>query len=144
MLKVPTIIPHKPNMMMPCVKNEAESKKKETKIVCVKVANIRPQYNDLREWIADSNNVYIARKGVVLLYNPQTGKKARYPLQDSKFANPFTVKDHGLEGALSKYRVHLENQIRNGEITEEDLENLRGKNLGCWCKPGECHGDIIL
>lgn len=26
-----------------------------------------------------------------------------------------------------------------------DLEPLRGKNLGCWCGPGElCHGDTLL
>lgn len=24
-------------------------------------------------------------------------------------------------------------------------ENLRGKNLACWCKPGEpCHADVLL
>jgi hypothetical protein len=25
------------------------------------------------------------------------------------------------------------------------LESLRGKNLACWCKPGEpCHADVLL
>jgi hypothetical protein len=24
------------------------------------------------------------------------------------------------------------------------LEFLRGKVLGCWCKPENCHGDVIL
>lgn len=25
------------------------------------------------------------------------------------------------------------------------LENLRGKNLACWCKPGDpCHADVLL
>ena len=30
------------------------------------------------------------------------------------------------------------------EETQKELEKLRGKNLGCWCKPEGCHGDIIL
>jgi hypothetical protein len=24
------------------------------------------------------------------------------------------------------------------------LIKLKGKNLGCWCKPDKCHGDILL
>jgi hypothetical protein len=23
------------------------------------------------------------------------------------------------------------------------LPELRGKKLGCWCKPGPCHGDVL-
>jgi len=26
-----------------------------------------------------------------------------------------------------------------------DISDLRGKNLACWCKPGEpCHADVLL
>ena len=36
-----------------------------TKIANVKVANIRPRYNDLEDWMRDTiNNVYIGRRGV--------------------------------------------------------------------------------
>jgi hypothetical protein len=24
------------------------------------------------------------------------------------------------------------------------LLKLKGKKLGCWCKPDKCHGDILL
>lgn len=24
------------------------------------------------------------------------------------------------------------------------LPTLRGKALGCWCKPGPCHGDVLV
>ena len=28
---------------------------------------------------------------------------------------------------------------------DEMLEPLRGKNLACWCKPGEpCHADVLM
>lgn len=36
-------------------------------VVNVKVANIRPRYNNLAEWMADENNVYIGRKGIVFI-----------------------------------------------------------------------------
>jgi hypothetical protein len=113
-------------------------------VVSVKVASIRPKYDDLRQWMADPQNVYIARKGVVLLDNPETGKKARFPLSDSKFANPFTVKDHGLDKCIELYRIHIKKLIELGTITRVDLDELKGKNLGCWCKPGPCHGDVLL
>ena len=116
-----------------------------TKVVCVKVAHIRPKYKDLREWMQDPNNVYIARKGIVFLSDITSGKKIRFPPQDSLFANPFTVKQYGLERAISLYREHLQKQIKEGKITASDLENLKGKNLGCWCDPGNpCHGHVLL
>jgi len=31
----------------------------------------------------------------------------------------------------------------NPELLKE-LEKLRGKILGCWCKPKACHGDVII
>jgi hypothetical protein len=31
------------------------------------------------------------------------------------------------------------------KIEHRDVSELRGKNLACWCKPGEaCHGDLLL
>jgi len=30
-------------------------------------------------------------------------------------------------------------------VPKLDLSELRGKNLACWCKPGEpCHADVLL
>lgn len=30
-------------------------------------------------------------------------------------------------------------------ISESELEELRGKDLACWCKLGEpCHADVLL
>jgi hypothetical protein len=46
--------------------------------VCnVKVNNIRPKYNNLKEWINDENNVYIYRGRIILLNNE------RFPPNDS-------------------------------------------------------------
>ena len=119
-----------------------------TKVVCVKVNDIRPKYQNLKEWISDEDNIYIARKGVVFVENDD-GKKCRYPPQDSIWANPFKVKDEkDRKQVIDKYRNYIKDKIVKGVIPESEIEKLRGKNLGCWCKVGgeniPCHGDVLL
>ena len=58
----------------------------------------------------------------------------------SKWGNPFTIgKDGTREEVISKYEMYI--------MTRPDLikalEELKGKTLGCWCKPKTCHGDIL-
>lgn len=62
----------------------------------------------------------------------------------SKWGNPFEVKfGRGRESVVDSYRIHLERLIDEGTITLEDLQELKGKRLGCFCKPLLCHGDVI-
>lgn len=42
---------------------------------------------------------------------------------------------------LHHYRIHLLDRLRSDPGF---LEPLRGKVLGCWCKPLPCHGDVIV
>lgn len=105
-------------------------------VVNVKVAHIRPRYQNLKEWCEDEENVYIGRRGIVFVDN------VRYPLTDSPFANPYKVSKNLPRGeAIRMYREHIIQKIKTGEA---DLESLRGKTLGCWCKPEGCHGDVLI
>jgi hypothetical protein len=36
-------------------------------VVNCKVNHIRPKYNDLKEWMNDTNNIYIGRSGIVFI-----------------------------------------------------------------------------
>jgi len=112
--------------------------------VCnVKVAFIRPRYNDLREWCDDEDNVYIGRRGIVFISTEQG--KERYPKVDSIWANPFKLSDkNDRESVLSSYEAYIREKLESGDISLSELEKLRGKNLGCWCAPCGCHGDILL
>ena len=71
------------------------------------------------------------------------GRKNRYyGTPQSKWANPFVIgKDGTRKQVVEKYRVWIEQQIEQGEV---DIEELRGKNLLCWCAPAACHGDVLL
>jgi hypothetical protein len=66
----------------------------------------------------------------------------------SKWGNPFSHK----EGTLAQFRVATraeciaayERWIRaQPELMEAARRELRGKVLGCWCKPAACHGDVL-
>lgn len=119
----------------------------ETNVVCVKVAHIKPKYKNLKEWMADPQNVYIGRRGIVFV------NKVRFPPKNSKFANPFKIggklgrskEKMTRDDVLRLYKAHLEEEIRLGKITKEEILALKGKTLGCWCENGDpCHGDIIV
>ena len=72
--------------------------------------------------------------------------------RSTRWGNPWTVPgdyDHALD-AVQRYERSLvmctgmHPDSRMGWI-KAHLAELRGKNLACWCKPGEpCHADVLL
>ena len=45
--------------------------------------------------------------------------------------------------ATELFHASLECRIEKGELTAADFRPLVGKKLGCFCKPKDCHGDVI-
>ncbi len=46
------------------------------------------------------------------------------------------------EIAVDSYREFME---ASPDLVEKAKKNLRGKNLACWCAPGDpCHADVLL
>ena len=59
----------------------------------------------------------------------------------SRFGNPFIIgKDGNREDVIKKY----EEWIKNKPEILADIPRLKGKILGCHCKPKPCHGDILV
>ena len=59
----------------------------------------------------------------------------------SLFGNPYRIGPDGTRAeVLAKHREWARN---NPELLAQ-LETLRGKRLGCWCKPQDCHGDFYV
>eukprot|EP00455_Lapot_gusevi_P040253 TRINITY_DN4546_c0_g1_i2.p1 TRINITY_DN4546_c0_g1~~TRINITY_DN4546_c0_g1_i2.p1 ORF type:complete len:217 (+),score=45.67 TRINITY_DN4546_c0_g1_i2:80-652(+) len=70
--------------------------------------------------------------------------KGGWELHQSKWHNPFPVSKYG---SVEKVVELFEEYIRNKPELLADLEELRGKVLGCWCKEREsdpCHGDVLV
>lgn len=112
---------------------------KTTCVVNCKVKYIRPEHNNLKEWMNNKNNIYIGRKGIVFI------DKKRFPQYSSNFANPYIIgKDGTREKVLIKYKNYILDKLKNDELLMLELLSLKGKKLGCWCCPEMCHGDILL
>ena len=97
-------------------------------------------YNDFEHWNANPNHLYIGRN--MCAYVPGT--------IGSKWKNPFSLKQFTLEVSLEKYEDH----IRNTPALYNSLNELLFKKKVYqkkampmqwhWCKPSQCHGDILL
>ena len=114
-------------------------------IINVKVANIRPKYNNLFEWCncTSADNEYIARSGVV--FCKIDGKNERYPKVSSIWHNPFKVGKHGTrDEVIDKYESYIRLRLNNSSDLQTNLLKLKNKNLGCWCFPEKCHGNVLL
>lgn len=60
----------------------------------------------------------------------------------SLWGNPFALGiDGDREEVIDKYAYHYNKGWL--KFSHEQLINLRGKTLGCHCKPAACHGDVL-
>jgi len=50
-----------------------------------------------------------------------------------------------VEDAVQCFREMMAAEGETAAALRASLPELRGKNLACWCKPGEpCHADVLL
>jgi len=66
----------------------------------------------------------------------------------SVWGNPYshregTLAEH-IVGSRSEAIQKYEEYLMSNEDLMRRLPELKGKVLGCWCKPKSCHGDILL
>lgn len=77
---------------------------------------------------------------------------ARYVGRPTVYGNPWTMTDAYLAGIpeggrrawlVARYRSAIETEC--GIVTADELEQLRGLDLCCWCPLSEpCHADVLL
>jgi exodeoxyribonuclease-3 len=108
-----------------------------TSAVCTKVSNLRKEgYENFKEWLKDDNNIYVGRRGRMFV------NKEIFHFTGSKWSNPYKVsEDHySLYESIILYKQHL---ITSGLIY--NLEELRGKKLGCFCDQTQiCHAQVLV
>ena len=88
----------------------------------------RVQRKMMRGWRLPAGTVYVGR--------------------GSKWGNPYPF-DHqrylGKAWAVEAYGQWLTSTLKGTTLLREHLHELKGKNLACWCKPGDpCHADVLL
>ena len=58
----------------------------------------------------------------------------------TKWGNPFQI---GIDGTREEVIKMYQDWILEQEHLMNSLSDLKGKKLGCWCKPKSCHGDVL-
>jgi hypothetical protein len=86
---------------------------------------------DALEWSHRLGALYIGR---AMPYVPGADRTSRW-------ANPFSVERYGRARCLELFEAHV--RANRGGLWDA-LEDLEGKELGCWCHPEPCHGDVLL
>jgi hypothetical protein len=70
----------------------------------------------------------------------RAGKGARLPM--GRWGNPFALKTFDRETVLWLFAIYASQRLA---VEPDWLAQLRGKDLTCWCPPGQaCHADILL
>jgi len=63
--------------------------------------------------------------------------------QSGYFGNPFPLMGASRGATIEKYKEYFYKRINTDPEFKERVLSLKGKRLGCFCKPYQCHGDII-
>ena len=75
-------------------------------------------------------------------YRRTAGPEAVYIGRGSPFGNPFVIgRDGDRDGVCDKYAAML---MSNPRLLAKVKQELRGKDLVCFCAPKRCHGDTLL
>ncbi len=72
---------------------------------------------------------------------------AAYVGRPGKYGNPFEVSIFGRQGAIDNHRKWMnrdEGMIEYVGYEPPSIEELRDKDLVCWCTPLPCHADTLL
>lgn len=77
------------------------------------------------------------------------GKYDVYIGRPSKWGNPYSHKPSAIAGTVivASREVAIERFERmvraDPDLVAQIKQELKGKTLGCWCKPLACHGDVL-
>ena len=85
----------------------------------------RIQRKRTKGWRMPGNTVYVGRGSI--------------------WGNTFTVEQYGRENAVQMFRDYIGHPNSPHGFEPEEIEQLRGKNLACWCREDQaCHADVLL
>ena len=91
--------------------------------------NIVNLYNvvDIKAWLENENNVYVGR--------------ANHFQRFSKWGNPYELVkyNNNRQLVIDKYKRYVLSNVHLSASVDE----LKGKVLGCWCAPSQCHAEVL-
>lgn len=72
----------------------------------------------------------------------EAGAQGVYIGRPAKWGNPFVLgKDGDRDEVIARFEAYL---MANPQLVEQARQELKGKDLICWCAPQACHGDVLV
>lgn len=108
---------------------------------CVKVSILRKQSKtmNLEKWMKNPDNLYVGRNGRIFI-KQKDGTNKIFHYKGSKWGNPYKIGEYTLDKSLKLYKKHI---LESGLV--DDLYELEGKVLGCFCdQKGPCHAKVLV
>jgi hypothetical protein len=66
-------------------------------------------------------------------------------MRPSMFGNPYRIEgEYSREDVITFYEIYFRDRVETDTAFRQAVLGLRGKRLGCVCKPKACHGDVIV
>jgi hypothetical protein len=78
------------------------------------------------------------------VYNKRNAVPANavYVGRPSKFGNPFFMANESKRDEVcDKFEAWI---LSKPELVQACKQELRGRDLVCWCSPARCHADVLL
>ena len=94
----------------------------------INIVNLRNVEN-IDDWLKDEDNVYVGRE------NPATTGEA-------KWGNPYKLDDYSSRREVVDLYKHFILDEKQRTLLES-VGELKGKVLGCWCTPNQCHAEVL-
>ena len=92
-------------------------------------------------------DAYIGRRSVP---RPHMLSEALQAGEDGWLGNPhpigrceFGAEEHPRDECIEAFRTDFHIKLADDDAFRKAVLDLRGKRLGCYCKPKPCHGDVI-
>lgn len=106
------------------------------RVVCCKKSILRARgFRDFEDWATRPGHLYIGKDMSLFV-------KGAFA---SRWRNPFRVGDDDNCDTIGDVLRQYEDYVRGNSELASKLSDLIGlKEIGCWCAPGPCHGDVLV
>ncbi len=65
------------------------------------------------------------------------------PTETGWLGNPFMLSEFSREESIEKFKEAFYEKLENDDEFKHAVKSIKGQTLGCFCKPLDCHGDVI-
>ena len=103
------------------------------------------EFSDEVDWLSEHGiNLRVVNIPITRVVNVRKDDNADvYIGRGSYWGNPYSMEEgDSREEVIRKFKYDFDHDLFPN-IDKSKVFELRGKRLGCYCKPADCHGDVL-